>query len=144
MEREELIEKFIQEFRCYNVPLTENAIKYVKGEVDELGGITLTSCRGRLNFFYFVVEELGGVNDELAKRMLRTIYYADEKLIALFDYINKENVEIAAIAGVEFEDLLRNIFLDREVFYFLNEAYEIGEIFYKYYKEKVIKYTKDL
>lgn len=144
MEREELIEKFIQEFRYYNVPLTENAIKYVKGEVDELGGITLTSCRGRLNFFYFVVEELGGVNDELAKRMLRTIYYADEKLITSFHYINKENVEIAAIAGVEFEDLLRNIFLNREIFFSLNEAYEIGEIFYKYYKEKVIKYTKDL
>ena len=104
MEGEELIERFIQEFRYYNVPLTESAIKYVKGEIDELGGITLTSpsCRRTLNFFYFVVKELGGKNDELAKRMLRTIYYADEKLITAYYYINQESVKIAAIAGVEF------------------------------------------
>ncbi len=112
MEREELIERFIQEFRYYNVPLTESAIKYVKGEIDELGGITLTSpsCRGRLNFFHFVIKELGGVNDELAKRMLRTIYYADKKLITSYYYVNQEIVKIAAIAGVEFEDLFKNVF----------------------------------
>lgn len=146
MEREELIERFIQEFRYYNVPLTESAIKYVKGEIDELGGITLTSpsCRRTLNFFYFVVKELNGKNDEIAKRMLRTIYYADEKLITAYYYINQESVKISAIAGVEFEDLFKNIFSNSRIFTSLDEAYELSEIFYKYYKEKVIKYTEDL
>lgn len=144
MEREELIERFIQEFRYYNVPLTESAIKYVKGEIDELGGITLTSpsCRRTLNFFHFVVKELGGKNDELAKRMLRTIYYADKKLITSYYYVNQESVKIAAIAGVEFEDLFKNIFSNSEIFYSLNEAYEISEIFYEYYREVTILLIK--
>ncbi len=143
MERNKLLEYFNYVLKSHNIVLTEDAIKYINGEEDELSnGATVSKIRSSIPFPDDIVKELKGENSEIAKRILRVIFNISGKKI-LSGYNICEDVEVCGEIGIDFNTIIQYAFLDRKRFT-NGEAFEIIEIMYKYYKEELIKYTEDL